>query len=194
MGNDAADNGILLISVGPKVNCLTPYRLSKDSNLFRITSKRSNVIANPFNANSLIAKTKVGRLAWSSREAEDVDSVVNRNNNNILRACKILAVVEWSVAASKIESYLQLALHLISPLWIVNESILTSSKEENQHRLGSICHISCFGPDIQIQAIFALRGGAIDEEISNTLRALWSETRVAGKVYVSLMRTICRIL
>lgn len=129
MGDDAADNGILLISVGPKVNCLTPNRLSKDSNLFRITSKRSNIIADPFNANSLIAKTKVGRLAWSSREAEDVNSVVNRNNNNILRACKILAVVEWSVGASKIESYLQLTLHLIFPLWIVNESILTSSKE-----------------------------------------------------------------
>lgn len=121
MGNDAADNGILLISVGPKVNCLTPNGLSKDSDLLRITSKRGNIISNPFNTNALITETKVGRLAWGSREAEDVNSVVNRNNNDILRVCKVLAVVERSVSASKVESYLQLALHFMHPLWIVYE-------------------------------------------------------------------------
>lgn len=131
MGDNAADNGILLISIGPKVNCLTPNRLSKDGNLVRITSKRSNIIADPFNSNSLIAKTKVGRLSWSSREAEDVNSVINRNDNNILRVCKILAAIEWSVGASIIESYLQLTLHLIFPLWLIKELILTSSEEEN---------------------------------------------------------------
>lgn len=86
VGDDAVDNGILLVGVGPKVDCLTPDRLSKDSNLLGITTKRSNIIANPFDSSTLIAETEVGRLAWGSREAKDVNSVVNRNNDDILRA------------------------------------------------------------------------------------------------------------
>lgn len=104
MGYDAADNGILLISVGPKVNCLTPNGLPKDSDLLRITTKRGNIIANPFNTNALIAKAKVSRLARGAREAKDVNLVVDRNNDDILRAGKIIAVVECSVGASKVES------------------------------------------------------------------------------------------
>lgn len=103
MGDDAVDNGILLVGVGPKVDYLTPDRLSKDSDLLRITTKRSNIIANPFDPNALIAETEVGRLAWGSREAEDVNSIVNRNND-ILRTRKILTVVESSVSASIVES------------------------------------------------------------------------------------------
>lgn len=116
MGYDAADNRILLISVGPKVNCLTPNGLSKASDLFRITSKRGNIIANPFNTNALIAKAKVSRLAWGTGEAKDINSVVDRNNNDILRAGKIFTVVERSVSASKVEPYVQLALHSIQLL------------------------------------------------------------------------------
>lgn len=115
MSDDAADDGILLISVGPKVNCLTPNRLSKYSNLLRITSKCGNIIANPFNTNALIAKAKVSRLAWGAREAKDINSVVDRNNNDVLRAGKIFTIVECSVRASKVEPYVQLALHSIQP-------------------------------------------------------------------------------
>lgn len=132
VGDNAADNGTLLVGVRPKVDFLAPNRLSKDSDLLRVTTKRSNVIMNPFDSNSLIAETEVGRLAWGSREAEDVNSVVNSNNDDVLRARKILAVVESSVSASIVESYLQSVLYfLIPPLRLVNESMLTSSKEED---------------------------------------------------------------
>lgn len=89
--NDAVDNGVLLVCVGPVVNSDTSRRLARDGNLAGVAAELLDVVSNPLDGRSLVAETEILRLAWSAREAENVESVVDRNDDNIFAVGKVFA-------------------------------------------------------------------------------------------------------
>lgn len=105
-GNDAIDNGVLLVGVRPVVHGDTTRRLARNGNLARVAAKAPDVVANPLDSSSLVAESQIGSLTRGTGEAEDVDSVVDGNNDNVLGVGKVLAVVERTVGVSNGESYI----------------------------------------------------------------------------------------
>lgn len=104
--NDAVDNRVLLVGVRPVVDGDTARRLAGNGNLARVAAEAPDVVANPLDSSSLVAETQVGSLARGAGETEDVDSVVDGNDDNVLSVGKVLTVVERTVGVTNGESYI----------------------------------------------------------------------------------------
>lgn len=68
-----------------------------------IAAERGDVVADPFDGETLVEEADVLGQAGCAREAEDIDAVVDGDDENILSVGEILAVVEWSVCSAKVE-------------------------------------------------------------------------------------------
>ena len=104
MRNDAVDDGILLIRIGPVVDGDSSGRLARDCDFAGIAAELPDVVANPFDGCSLIPKPEILCLARGTREAKDVEPVVDRDDDDVLCVGKVFARIEWAVCVSNGES------------------------------------------------------------------------------------------
>lgn len=94
------DDRILLISIRPPVDSCTARRLASDNNLLCISAKCCNVLLEPFHRQTLVTQSKVSICVRCSRETENVQSIVDGDNNDILVVSEVLAICEWCVGVT----------------------------------------------------------------------------------------------
>jgi hypothetical protein len=143
--DEAVDDGVIVV-VGQRVvieRCCTS-RLSKQRESRGIASKVGNVVANLLNRHTLVEQTKIASI-WSTREAEDVRSVVEVHHHNILLISKELTIVDGVVSGS------------------LNEAATIDPKQDSLLGLASLR----FGPNVELQAIFNEGSGRSNDLIKD---------------------------
>lgn len=103
-GNDAVDDGVLSIGVGPVVDGHAAGRLARDGNLLRVTAKGADVVADPFDGSALVAEAGVLGDAWVAGETKDVEAVVDGDEDGVLGLGKVLTIIKGAVCVANCEA------------------------------------------------------------------------------------------
>lgn len=97
------------MGVGPVVDSHSSGRLTRNRDLHWVAAKAGNVVSKPPDGYALVAKTKVGGNTRSTGKAEDVETVVHRNHDDVFCMGEVLAVVEGAVGIADRETLSMLA-------------------------------------------------------------------------------------
>lgn len=106
MGDEATDDRVLLISVGPPVGSYTARRLAEDGDLASVTTEAGDIVADPFDSETLVSQAKILGFIGSAWEAEDIETIVDCDDDDVLSVCEILAIVERSVGVADDKAWL----------------------------------------------------------------------------------------
>ena len=80
--------------------------MAEDRNFVWITAEASDIVTDPFDCKPLISKAEVVMFEiWGTREAEDVESIVEGDNHSVLCLGQILPAVERAVDVASCEAY-----------------------------------------------------------------------------------------
>jgi len=100
MCDDAMGNGIILVCIYPVVDTHTIRGLASESDCGWFTTETRDVVPKPLDRSPLIAKTQILDLARGTREAENVETVVDGYDDDVFGLNKVLGVVEWTVGVA----------------------------------------------------------------------------------------------
>jgi hypothetical protein len=107
VGYKSIHNRITRVRVGPPVNRNAAGGLPENGDLLRIATEAGDIVANPLDGETLIAEAEVLGNTRGTREAEDIEAVVEGDDNDILGVSEILALVECAVGIADGEAYLK---------------------------------------------------------------------------------------
>lgn len=79
--------------------------MAEEGDFVRAAPEAGDVVADPFDGEALVEQAYVLADSWVAGESEDVDSVVDRYDHDVLGISEILAYVEGSVRVSQVETY-----------------------------------------------------------------------------------------
>lgn len=156
MRDQAADDGVLDVGEGPVVDGNASRGLPKDSDLGRISTECGDVVAHPLDGKTLVAEAEVVDVVRCTRKSEDVETIVDGHDHNVVRIGEILAVVEGRVRGT---------------------NRCSSSVEKDKH--GAVFTTALLlhrlRPDVQRQAVFIPSSISVPAEVIDNLLSLWCQ-------------------
>ena len=92
--DNAINERFVLIRKRPPVSSNATRRLAEDGDFGRIAAETGNVLVNPFDSSSLVAKTQVLDAIWCPGESKDVEAVGQSGDDCTCSFGKATTVVE----------------------------------------------------------------------------------------------------
>ncbi|KAL5867395.1 hypothetical protein ACKVWC_011612 [Pyricularia oryzae] len=161
-GDDGVGDGVVAVRVGPVVDGDAARRLARDGDAGGVAAKRGRVVAHPLDGGALVADAQVLRLeAGGAGEAKDAEAVGDGHDDEVLGLGQVLARVHGAVGVADGEA--------------------AAVEEDEDGLLGGGLLGRRPGPDVEGEAVLALRGARGAGKVADDAQGLRRQVREGGR-------------